>query len=204
MYERIDFLTCSILKCTTTSLLHSEPSKLPSVTDWLQQSEEVWGRSHTHLLHAVRRQEQQANRHRCPNPEYTPAHWVWLSTKDLRLRLPCKKLSPRYVGPFKISRQISFHLELPSNYRISPTFHVSLLKPAGGPRRETEEGARPQTPLPFLVDGEEAYRVHELLDSRRQGGTLQYLVDWEGFGPEERSWVNTGDILDLTLTDLGE
>ncbi len=115
-----------------------------------------------------------------------------------------KKLSPRYVGPFKISRQISpvsFRLELPSNYRISPTFHVSLLKPAGGPSGETEMGARPQTPLPFLVDGEEAHRVHELLDSRRRCSTLQYLVDWEGFGPEERSLVNAGDILDPTLTE---
>ncbi len=181
-----------------------EPTDLPSVTEWLQRSEEVWDRAHTHLLRAVRHQELQANRHRRPGPVYQPGQWVWLSTRDLRLRLPCRKLSPRYVGPFKISRQItpvSFRLELPANYRVSPTFHVSLLKPAGGPRGTSEEGAEPQTPPPILVDGEEAYRVHELLDSRRQGGTLQYLVDWEGFGPEERSWVNSGDILDPTLTE---
>ncbi len=181
-----------------------EPTELPSITEWLQRSEEVWDRAHTHLLRAVRRQELQANRHRRPGPVYQPGQWVWLSTRDLRLRLPSKKLSPRYVGPFKISRQItpvSFRLELPSNYRISPTFHVSLLKPSGGPRGASEEGAEPQTPPPILVDGEEAYRVHELLDSRRRGGMLQYLVDWEGFGPEERSWVNSGDILDPTLTE---
>ncbi len=181
-----------------------EPTELPSITEWLQRSEEVWDRAHTHLLRAVRRQELQANRHRRPGPVYQPGQWVWLSTRDLCLRLPSKKLSPRYVGPFKISRQItpvSFRLELPSNYRISPTFHVSLLKPSGGPRGASEEGAEPQTPPPILVDGEEAYRVHELLDSRRRGGMLQYLVDWEGFGPEERSWVNSGDILDPTLTE---
>ncbi|KAI2645676.1 Transposon Tf2-6 polyprotein [Labeo rohita] len=180
-----------------------EPADLPSVNDWLQRSEDTWNQAHVHLSHAVRRQTQMANLHRRPGPRYTPGQWVWLSTRDLRLKLPCRKLSPRYVGPFQIIRQItpvSFRLDLPANYRISPTFHMSLLKPAGGPEEALEEEAGPQT-VPILIDGEEAYQVHELLDSRRRGGRLQYLVDWEGFGPEERSWVNSDDILDLSLTD---
>uniref|UniRef100_A0AAQ4R4E0 Gypsy retrotransposon integrase-like protein 1 n=1 Tax=Gasterosteus aculeatus aculeatus TaxID=481459 RepID=A0AAQ4R4E0_GASAC len=75
-----------------------EPTNLPSVTEWLQRSEETWNQAHTHLLHAVRRQEGQANRRRRPGPQYSPGEWVWLSTKDLRLRLPCRKLSPRSAG----------------------------------------------------------------------------------------------------------
>ncbi|KAI2644696.1 Retrotransposon-like protein 1 [Labeo rohita] len=47
-----------------------EPSDLPSVNEWLQRSEETWNRAHQHLQQAVRRQEEQANRHRRPNPEY--------------------------------------------------------------------------------------------------------------------------------------
>ncbi len=56
-----------------------------------------------------------------------------------------------------------------------------------------------RAPLPIVVDGEEAYRVREILDSRRRGRVLQYLIDWEGYGPEERSWINAPDILDSTL-----
>lgn len=49
-------------------------------------------------------------------------HYLWLS---------CKKLSHRYIGLFIIQRQISeikYRLKLPAHLRISPSFHVSLLK----------------------------------------------------------------------------
>ncbi len=109
-----------------------------------------------------------------------------------------------YVGPFKILRRItpvSFHLALPAHYCISPTFHVSLLKPTGGPRgAEDQEEAGDQRAPPITIDGEEVYRVREILDSLRWGRIIQYLVDWEVYGPEERSWVNDEDILDPSLT----
>ncbi|KAL0168516.1 hypothetical protein M9458_036738, partial [Cirrhinus mrigala] len=181
-----------------------EPSDLPAVNSWFQQSEATWNWAHVHLQRAVRHNQTQADRRRRPNPPYEPGQWVWLSTRDLRLRLPCRKLSPRYVGPFKIIRQItpvSFRLDLPAEYRISPTFHVSLLKPAGRPGgTEILDETAPQRPAPLIIDGEEAYRVNTILDSRRRSGHLQYLVDWEDYGPEERSWVPAEDILDPSLT----
>ncbi len=133
-----------------------------------------------------------------------PGSWLWLSTQDLRLRLPYRKLNPMYVGPFKIIKQIipvSYSLALPPQYRFSPTFHVSLLKAPGAPRRADDlDKARNQGPPRLIIDGEEAHQVQEILDSQRWGGVLQYLVDWEGYGPEERSWVDAKDILDPSLT----
>ncbi|KAI2667107.1 Transposon Tf2-6 polyprotein [Labeo rohita] len=74
-----------------------EPSELPAVNSWFQQSEETWNRAHVHLQRAIHRTKTQADRRRRAGPLYEPGQWVWLSTRDLRLRLPCKKAQSQYV-----------------------------------------------------------------------------------------------------------
>lgn len=127
-----------------------------------------------------------------------PCHFnlvKWSGFLDFKLHLPCKKLSPKIIGPFKIIKRmnpVAYHLQLPASYRISSTFHVSLLKP-------TYPATYTEPPPPIEIDGSPAYLVKEILSSRLRGRQLQYLFDWEGYGAEEHSWVPINDILDPSL-----
>ncbi|KAK3555746.1 hypothetical protein QTP86_028977 [Hemibagrus guttatus] len=82
-----------------------EPSD--DVEEWSRLSQEVWERAHVRLQRAVRRQRIQANRRRCLHPPYRVGQRVWLSTRNLRPKLPFRKLSPKFMGPFEIICQVN-------------------------------------------------------------------------------------------------
>ncbi|KAK6293491.1 hypothetical protein J4Q44_G00358170 [Coregonus suidteri] len=84
---------------------HQSQTEAPAVDDWFRSAEEMWNAAHVHLQRAVRRQKANADCHRSEAPVFVPGDRVWLSTRNLPLRLPCRKLSPWPVvaGPLQES-----------------------------------------------------------------------------------------------------
>ena len=83
--------------------------------------------------------------------------YVLLSTKNLRLPAhTCPKLTPRFIGPFKIVhvRGTAVTLALPPELRVHPTFHSSLVRPYKGP---IDSACAVQVPL--LEPSDEEFEV---------------------------------------------
>lgn len=138
------------------------------------------------LLKMVCGYEKWANQRRTKAPQYHVEYqWMWLSTTDLPLQVDSGKLAPVSLLPIlKVLNSMAAHLKLPHSLRIK-------IKPAV--QSQLMPGSRPPLPARF-INGAPAYTVRRLFSSRCWGWGLQYFVDWEGYGPEQWSWVQTLDI----------
>lgn len=117
-----------------------------------------------------------------------PGNQVWLSTSNLRMACPSRKLGPRFMGPFSVKRKINdvaYELVLPNSLKIHPVFHVSLLKPV---IPNSFSGRNTGPPEPVIIDNEEEFEVEAILDCRKRRNQIQYLIKWRGYGPEDNSW----------------
>lgn len=172
---------------------------VPSAHAMVRRCHRIWAGARRALLRSSVRMKVAADKHRRPAPPYRPGQRVWLATKDLPLHVHSRKLAPRFVGPFPISKVInpvSVRLHLPRSLKVHSTFHVSKIKPV---KDSTLVPASAPPPPPQMVDGGPVYTVRKLLAARNRGRGRQFLVDWEGYGPEERSWIPSRFIVDKGL-----
>lgn len=73
----------------------------------IRQCCKTWIRARQTLLRTSSQYKSMADRRRTKGPAYQVGQRLWLITRDLPLRSDCKKLSPRFIGPFLVSKVIN-------------------------------------------------------------------------------------------------
>ena len=182
----------------------------PAAEDMLQKMKSDIEAAKDNLIKAQIIQEKYANESR-RDVEFKVGEKVLLSTKNfkpsatLKKALPDqkKKLRPKYIGPFEITRIISkvnVEIKLPNTLKIHPVFHVSQIK------KYIENDSFPDrevvAPPPIDVgDAEPEYEVERILDkwiSKPRGKNKQidtyYLVKWKGYPDYESTWQHEDEL----------
>ena len=157
-------------------------------------------------LHAQAQAFRERHAQQCKPHNYSVGDEVLLSTENVKLRVPCNKLGPRFVGPFRILDLLGRNA-----VRIKPTgiykalhdkINIEHLRPyhrrAPGVGRSAASAHRP--PLLTEASGREWYEVEEIMAHRGQAGPKQScLVRFKGFDDSHDQWLPRTQINDAAL-----
>jgi hypothetical protein len=129
------------------------------------------------------------------DPDYKPGDKVYPSGANLVNHCPTKKFKDQHYGLFTVVRKvgdISYELKLPDSWKGHPVFNTVFLHPWVPPiaAHQHHDDPPPPPPPPDVVDGVGLYEITEVLkihlNKRRKH--LQYLIQWESYGPEDNAW----------------
>jgi hypothetical protein len=145
-------------------------------------------------LHAASNPMQQLANSKRRNVEFQVGDWVFLKLHPYRqqsmVKRVCKKLASRYYGPYQIEELIgtvAYRLKLPTQARIHPVFHVSLLKKKIG-----DEVVNTIDLPPMTAAGEMLIKPKAILDTRwiKKGSRFveEILVKWKHLQTDDATW----------------
>jgi hypothetical protein len=181
-------------------VIKQDKDKCVAARQFVTAQQEAMQFARAQTIKARDRYKSYADKHRA-DVQYKVNDQVLLSTVNLNKHSQCKKLYPKFLGPFKIIKKVNdvaYKLQLPDHMKIHPVFHVNLLKAYVPGKMQMP----PQPPLPELIDGQlewEVYRILSHRDVSYQPGAKgkatsktavkrEFLVHWAGFPIDEATW----------------
>jgi len=137
---------------------------------------------------------------KCPGQEYSKGDLVWLDTQNLKMDWPSKKLNNKRAGPFMIEEKVGpagYWLKLPQAWCIHWVFNEVLLTPYHPPSFPSQN---PPPPPPATIEDDHLeYEVEVILDVKKVGQGVKYLVKWSGYPGEENTWEPHQNLTNVTL-----
>ena len=158
--------------------------RIPAAKDRVEKLHQLRESLRGRLIEAQERMARYYNANHVPK-QFKVGEFVKLSTKNLKFKH--RKLSPRWVGPFRVLERIggqAYRLALPAKYsRLHDVFPIQLLE--NYRHRKDDESLMA---MPDLEDPQDEWEVEEILDKRRIKDTIHYLVKWAGWPSEYNSY----------------
>ena len=114
---------------------------------------------------------------------------------------PSKKLDNKWAGPFPVKEKVgpaAYHLKLPRAWRIHRVFNEVLLTPYCPPSFLSQ--SLPPPPPPTIDDDHLEYEVEAILDVKKVGWGVKYLVKWQGYPVEENTWEPRWNLTNISLS----
>jgi Chromo (CHRromatin Organisation MOdifier) domain len=122
---------------------------------------------------------------------------VWLDSRHLKTNY-YKKMALKREGPFEIKEvlgPVTYQLKLLESWQIHKVFHATLLHPY----QENEVyGENYIRPLPDIEEGEEVYKVEQILKHRKCGQGYEYLIKWVGYLITKALWEPKSNLTGVT------
>ncbi len=175
-------------------------SPVPPSSDWRAAIDLV---VHQALDQAKATYKRYADEKRRPPPVYKMGDRVLVSRQALSsgadrdlVHRTGRKLGPRFVGPYKITRVLrnACELDLPNSMRAHRVINVSYLRPY----RPDGSFGRPDEPPPLIIDGEQYFQpqVIKAYDHKKVAGRMQHLywVKWVGYTDSSNRWLPVQDL----------
>jgi len=129
--------------------------------------------------------------------EYTEGDLVWVEGSNVNSDRPAKKLAFKRAGPFPVIKKVgssAYELKIPKMWKnLHPVINESRLKPYHYPTFVQQQ----ESSLTVIAPSREGaiQEVEKILNSRRRGDNLQYLVKWQGQPFEESTWEDRHEII---------
>ena len=162
----------------------------------LKERDEMLKQAKEFLLKSQEAMKNSADKHR-HDLQFAVGSSVFLKLRPYRQKTLaktfCQKLAAKYYGPFTVLERIgavAYRLQLPSDCKIHPVFHVSQLKPVLGKNHTV-------TTLPMMFSANDEFILQpEKMTSLRYDseGHLEALIQWKGLPVHESSWLRVRDV----------
>ena len=177
-------------RCSLQVSSPADPAQNPAAEELVERIKTIHQQLRENITSAQAKYKDYHDTHVKEAPPFAVGDLVWLSRKNITTTRPSSKLDYKRLGPYKIlevvgESKMAFKLDLPPQMKIHPVFHASLLD---SHHANTIPGRTQPPPPAVTVEDVLEYEVKEILDSRVRNSKLEYLVDWVGYDPHERSW----------------